>query len=119
LLQQPNGELQWWTFAGGLANSIVLDHLGGGSRARTDNLRIRFSPTLKLADVESLIDSRIRDEITPVPSEEVITNLKFGECLPPAIAAEVFSARFNDQEAIANIRMEPMRVVIRDQQQSG
>jgi ATP-dependent Lhr-like helicase len=119
LLQQPNGELQWWTFAGGLANSIVLDHLGGGSRARTDNLCIRFSPTLKLADVESLIDSRIRDEITAVPSEEVITNLKFGECLPPAIAAEVFSARFNDQEAIANIRMEPMRVVISDQQPSG
>jgi ATP-dependent helicase Lhr and Lhr-like helicase len=119
LLQQPNGEVQWWTFAGGLANSIVLDHLGGGTRARTDNLRIRFSPTLKLADVESLIDSRIRDEITPAPSEEVITNLKFGECLPPAIAAEVFLARFNDQEAITNIRIEPMRVVISDQQQSG
>ncbi len=119
LLQQPNGEVQWWTFAGGLANSIVLDHLGGGTRARTDNLRIRFSPTLKLADVESLIASRIRDEITPVPSEGAIKNLKFGECLPPAIAAEVFSARFNDQEAIANIRMEPMRVVISDQQHSS
>jgi ATP-dependent Lhr-like helicase len=119
LLQQPNGEVQWWTFAGGLANSIVLDHLGGGTRARTDNLRIRFSPTLKLADVESLIDSRIRDEITPMPSEEAITNLKFGECVQPAIATEVFSARFNDQEAIANIRMEPMRVVISDQQHSS
>jgi len=114
LLQQPSGEVQWWTFAGGLANSIVLDHLGGGSRARTDNLCVRFSSTLKLADVELLIASRIRDEITPVSSEEAITNLKFGECLPPAIAAEVFSARFNDHEAIANIRMEPMRVVISD-----
>jgi ATP-dependent Lhr-like helicase len=114
LLQQPNGEVQWWTFAGGLANSIVMDHLGGGSRARTDNLCIRFSSTLKLADVELLVASRIRDEITPVSSEEAIANLKFGECLPPAIAAEVFSARFNDPEAIGNIRREAMRVVISD-----
>ena len=67
---------------------------------------------MKLADVETLIASRIRDEIIPVPSEEAISNLKFGECLPPPIAGEVFAARFNDPEAIANIRREPMRVVV-------
>ncbi len=112
LVQQANGEVQWWTFAGGLANSIVMDHLGGGSKAKTDNLCLRFSSTLKLADVEALIASRIRDEIIPVPSQEAIDNLKFGECLPPPIAGEVFFARFNDPEAIANIRREPMRVVV-------
>ena len=112
LVQQANGEVQWWTFAGGLANSIVMDHLGGGSKAKTDNLCLRFSSTLKLADVETLIASRIRDEIIPVPSEEAIGNLKFGECLPPPIAGEVFAARFNDPEAIANIRREPMRIVV-------
>jgi hypothetical protein len=47
-----------------------------------------------------------------VPSEEAISNLKFGECLPPSIAGEVFAARFNDPEAIANVRSEKMRVVI-------
>lgn len=112
LVQQANGEIQWWTFAGGLANSIVMDHLGGGSKAKTDNLCLRFSSTLKLADVESLIASRIRDEIIPVPSKEAINNLKFGECLPPPIAGEVFAARFNDPEAITNIRREQMRVVV-------
>ncbi len=96
LLQQPNGEVQWWTFAGGLANSIVMDHLGGGSKAKTDNLCIRFSSMLKLADVESLIASRIRDEISSVPNEEAISHLKFGECLPPTIAGEVFSAPESD-----------------------
>lgn len=115
LVQQANGEVQWWTFAGGLANSIVMDHLGGGSKAKTDNLCLRFSSTLKLADVESLIASRIRDEIIPVPSQDAIDNLKFGECLPQPIAGEVFSARFNDPEAIANIRREPMRVVVAGQ----
>jgi len=112
LVQQPNGEVQWWTFAGGLANSIVMDHLGGGSKAKTDNLCLRFSSTLKLADVETLIASRIRDEIIPVPSEEAISNLKFGECLPPSIAGVVFSARFSAPEAIDTIRREPMRVVV-------
>ena len=68
--------------------------------------------TLKLADVESLIALRIGEEITPVPGEEAISNLKFGECLPPSIACEVFSARFNDAEAIETIRRESMRVAI-------
>ena len=40
--------------------------------------------------MESLIAARLRDEITPVPSEEAIENLKFGECLPPLIVGEVF-----------------------------
>lgn len=112
LVQQPNGEVQWWTFAGGLANSLVTDHLGGGSKGKADNLCLRFPSTLKLADVELLIASRIQAEIMPVPSEEAISNLKFGECLPPPIAGEVFAARFNDPEAIASIRREPMRVVV-------
>jgi ATP-dependent helicase Lhr and Lhr-like helicase len=112
LVQQANGEVQWWTFAGGLANSIVTDHLGGASKAKTDNLCLRFAPALKLADVESLIASKMQEQITPEPSEEAIANLKFGECLPPAIAGQVFAARFNDVKAIANIRGEPMRVVV-------
>jgi ATP-dependent Lhr-like helicase len=112
LLQRGNGEVQWWTFAGGLANSILMDQLTGGSRAKADNLCVRFSPTWKLPDVESLIATRMHDPITPSPSEEAIGNLKFGECLPPRIADEVFTARFNDPEAIANVRREPMRVVI-------
>jgi ATP-dependent Lhr-like helicase len=112
LVQQRNGEVQWWTFAGGLANTLVMDHLGGGKKARTDNLCIRFPSTLTLTDVETLIASRIREEIVPVPSEDAISNLKFGECLPPSIANEVFAARFDDPEAIGNIRREPMKVVI-------
>ena len=100
LVQQANGEVQWWTFAGGLANSLLKDHLGAGSKTKIDNLCIRFGATLKLTDVESLIASRIRDEIIPVPSEEAIGNLKFGECLPPAIAGEVFSARSSAPEGL-------------------
>jgi ATP-dependent Lhr-like helicase len=114
LVRQPNGEVQWWTFSGGLANSLLTDHLGATSTAKTDNLCLRFSSTLKLEDVESLIVSRIREEITAMPNEEAIGDLKFGECLPPSIAGEVFAARSNAPEAIAAIRQEPMRVVVLD-----
>jgi ATP-dependent helicase Lhr and Lhr-like helicase len=110
-VQQANGEVQWWTFAGGLANSIVADHLDGASKAKTDNLCLRFSSALKLADVKSLIASKMQEQLAPEPSEEAIANLKFGECLPAAIAREVFSARFDDPDAIMNIRAELMRVV--------
>jgi ATP-dependent Lhr-like helicase len=112
LVQQANGEVQWWTFAGGLANSIVTDHLGGAVTAKPDNLCLRFSSALKLADVEALIDSKMREQIASDPSEEAIANLKFGECLPPAIADQVFVARFNDAKAIATICAEPMRVLV-------
>jgi hypothetical protein len=54
----------------------------------------------------------MHDPITPSPSEEAIGNLKFGECLPPSIADEVFTARFNDPKAILNVCREPLRVVI-------
>lgn len=118
LVQQPRGEVQWWTFAGGLANMLVMDHLGGGSTVKSDNLCIQFPSTWKLADVESHIHSCLRNEqeerpaIASTPSQEAMDNLKFGECLPPAMIADVFAARFNDPEAIANIRREPMRVVV-------
>lgn len=112
LVQRANGEVQWWTFVGGLANSPVGDHLGNSSKAKADNLAIRFSGTVKLTDVESLIASRMKPQVRPAPNQEVLSNLKFGECLPPSLAAEVFAARFTDPEAIANLCREPMRVIV-------
>ena len=112
LLQQPTGEVQWWTFAGGLANAIMVDHLCNGSNAKTDNHSIRFTSSLKMAEVESLIASKIHEPIVPRPNDDAIKNLKFGECLPPSIADVVFASRFNDTDAIANIGRESMRVVI-------
>jgi ATP-dependent Lhr-like helicase len=112
LLQRSGGEIQWWTFAGGLANTLLLDHLGIGPGGRRDNLCIRFPSNLSLAEVETLIASRMREEIIPVPRKDAIDNLKFGECLPATIAAEVFTSRFHDPEAIESLRREPVRVTI-------
>ena len=112
LVQHPSGEVHWWTFGGGIANTLLSHHLVPGQNAKVDNLRIRFPASLKLADVESLVGSRLAEEINPTPDEAAIENLKFSECLPRQVAAEVFVARFNDPDALATIRMEPRRVVI-------
>lgn len=68
--------------------------------------------TVKLSDLETLISARMLDEIVSTPSDDSMENLKFGECLPPEIASEVFAARFTDPEAIAAIRRESLRVVV-------
>jgi ATP-dependent Lhr-like helicase len=112
LVQKPSGEVHWWTFGGGVANTLCLQHLVPGQNARADNMCLRFPTSMKLAEAETLIDTRLTEEIRPTPDEAAIENLKFSECLPSHVAGEVFSARFNDPKAIATIRKEPRRVVV-------
>jgi ATP-dependent Lhr-like helicase len=112
LLQMPSGEVHWWTFGGGVANTLLSHHLVPGQNAKADNLCFRFPTSMKLADVEALIDARLTVETRTTPDEAAIENLKFSECLPSNVAEEVFAARFNDPEAMATIRREPRRVII-------
>jgi ATP-dependent Lhr-like helicase len=112
LLQQPSGEVQWWTFGGGVANTLLSGHLVPGQNAKVDNLCFRFPTSMKLAEAEALIDTRLAEEIRLTPDEAAVENLKFSECLPSRVAGEVFAARFNDPEAISTIRKEPTRVVV-------
>jgi ATP-dependent Lhr-like helicase len=112
LVQHPSGEVHWWTFGGGVANTLLSQHLVPGQNAKVDNLCIRFPPSLKLADADALVGSRLTEEIRPTPDEAAIENLKFSECLPSPVAGDVFVARFNDPDALATINKEPRRVVI-------
>jgi ATP-dependent Lhr-like helicase len=112
LLQMPSGEVHWWTFGGGVANTLLSHHLVPGQNAKADNLCFRFPASMKLAEVETLIGARLTEEVRPTPEEAAIENLKFSECLPSQVAREVFAARFNDPEAIETIRKEPQRVVL-------
>jgi ATP-dependent helicase Lhr and Lhr-like helicase len=113
IVLHPNGEVRWWTFGGGVVNTLLADHLRPKADLRVDNLSLRFSASLKLSDAEELIGALSADSIEPVPAEDAIEGLKFSECLPPHIAAEVFCARFNDPEAVRKIVGEPRRVVVK------
>jgi ATP-dependent helicase Lhr and Lhr-like helicase len=112
IVRRPNGEVRWWTFGGGIANTLLTDHLRHKAEVRVDNLSIRFTTSMKLNEVEELIGALLAERIEPVPAEDAIEGMKFSECLPPHIAAEVFCARFNDAEAVRKIVREPRRVVV-------
>jgi ATP-dependent helicase Lhr and Lhr-like helicase len=112
LLQLPSGDVRWWTFAGGLANSLIADHVGQTPRAKSDNLSVHFPPSLTMDEAARLLALRMKERITPRVSEDSMRQLKFGECLPLEVAAEVFSARFSDPDAIAHVLGEPIKHVV-------
>lgn len=118
IVRHPSGAVRWWTFGGGVANTLLADHLRTKAEVRVDNLSLRFISSMTLNEVEQLIGSLSADGIEAVPAEDAIEGMKFSECLPPHVAAEVFCARFNDAEALRTILAEPKRVVV-EQSRTG
>lgn len=112
VVRHPSGEIHWWTFGGGAVNALLKEHLQAPTGIRSDNLAIRFPATCTMEDIEGQIAELSAEAVVPVPNVDAIDNLKFGECLPPPIAAEVFCARFNAPEAIRRILHEQRRVFI-------
>jgi ATP-dependent Lhr-like helicase len=114
IVRHPNGEIRWWTFAGGVANTLLADHVRSRCDAKVDNLALRFPSTTNLSDVEALVRSLSATDIRPVPQPEALDNLKFSECLPPDLAAAVFASRFNDTAAISDVLSKAVRVLTQD-----
>ncbi len=111
LVLQPNGQIRWWTFAGGIANSLLADTLKLHGDVKADNLCLHFPNASSLEEVSELIDALQPDDIAPVPNPEAIENLKFSECLSPEIARLVFVARFDDRPGIKQAIREHRRVI--------
>ena len=55
LVQQPNGQIRWWTFAGGIANSLLANALKPHCDVRSDNLSLVFASAGNTESVGSLI----------------------------------------------------------------
>ena len=115
LLRKTNGSIQWWTFAGGVANTLLADALKSTCDVNGDNFCLRFSAPSSEEVIGEAIDRLSPTTIAAVPSTEAMENLKFSECLSPEIAAGVFSARFNDQPAVKQALGEPRRIVLEDE----
>ena len=111
IVQQPNGELLWFTFAGGIANKLLADNLQPGSRPVADNLSIRFRTPCDADELDQQIAALHGEDIRVVPNDDAIEQLKFSECLPPKLALDVYAARFNAPEAIRGVINEPRRMV--------
>jgi ATP-dependent Lhr-like helicase len=121
IVRHANGELRWWTFAGGVANTLLAAHLrtniGADAdnlaiRADADNLAIRVRGSVSLDRIEESLRMADPAAMRPDPDADAIENLKFSEALPAVLAAEVFCVRFADSPAISGVLAEPRRAVI-------
>ena len=111
LVQLPNGQVRWWTFAGGVANRLLADSLKVHCDVKSDNLSLSFPAASSLEAVIEYIDGIQQETIRPIPNTDAMENLKFSECLSPEIAAEVFVSRFDDRVGVQNSLGERRRVV--------
>ena len=112
LVREPNGEIRWWTFAGGIANHLLGDELKRHFDTNVGNLSIRLPSTVTLEAIAEAIDQIEPETLRAIPSVEAIENLKFSECLPPEIAALVFVSRFDDKRAVEQLLSEPTRIIV-------
>ena len=103
--------MRWWTFAGGVANTILAHQLKRFGEAKADNVSITIEGDPPIDEVREHLGSLSAHEVSAVPDPKAIENLKFSEALPRALAEQVYLARFNDEEAIHNVLAEPLRVV--------
>jgi ATP-dependent Lhr-like helicase len=111
LVQQPNGQIRWWTFAGGIANTLLADTLKSHCDVKSDNLSLTFPTASSVDTVVELIDGLQPSDVRPIPNSEAMENLKFSECLSPEIAAEVFTTRFDDRAGGTQAIAEQRRVI--------
>ena len=113
LVFQPDGQVRWWTFAGGIANGVLADALKPDCDAVADNLSLTFSTGLSVDVVEEAIGRLQPDAIQPIPRAEVMEELKFSECLPSHLATRVFLSRFGDRAGLGQLLREERRIVFR------
>ena len=118
LLHHSDAELRWWTFAGGVANTIFGHQLKRYGDTQSDNLSIRIEGNPSPEEVREYLGSLRPEGIIPVPDTDAIENLKFSEALPRALADEVFCSRFDNPTAIRMLLAEPIRIVTDPQQGS-
>jgi ATP-dependent Lhr-like helicase len=111
LVRHSDGELRWWTFAGGVANTILSHQLRGHGEVEPDSVSIKLEGTASIEDLQSEIQAFEPGAIAPLPDRKAIENLKFSETLPRALADEVYCSRFHDPEAIRNVLAESLCVV--------
>jgi ATP-dependent Lhr-like helicase len=111
LVRHADGEVRWWTFAGGVGNTILSHQFERSGETESDNVSIRLDGNPSIEELEARIQSLGPDQVVPVPDRNATEKLKFSEVLPRALADEVFRSRFHDQQVIRKVLAEPMRVI--------
>jgi ATP-dependent Lhr-like helicase len=113
VVQDSQGRVRWWTFAGLAANAALVAALGAHGSARPENFAIAFNA----GDARAIV-GRIRciDPLSPSPppfvdEDAVERSLKFAECLPPDLAHAILRARMTDLDGARRILEMPVKTV--------
>lgn len=120
IAESDNGQLRWWTHAGARANAVLAEALTAvdptlvDSADRFDNRYLRLRGDASAATVQATMRAACTDfgadlagVVVPV-SEEAVKQLKFGELLPPAMAAATLAARGSDHSSAALVAARPV-----------
>jgi ATP-dependent Lhr-like helicase len=117
VLLASGGEVAWWTFAGGRSNAALAHRLARDLdlRVTADNFAVRFPPQPDLEPVEAAV-RQLRGtnpaSIEPPVNEAALDGLKFAECLPADLAADVVRARLADLPGVAEATNRPTRTMV-------
>ena len=114
LVRSSNDRLLWWTFAGLFANSAIAEAIRDRNVrvGKVDNFVIALDADAPrerldtaLEEVRALDGTRLR---TPV-SDRAVSELKFSECLPSALARKVLSERMTDTSGVQATLQRPFQ----------
>ena len=113
VVRGSDGEPRWWTFAGLRANAalaVVLGDLVATPQVR-DNLALPLRAGVDGEAVRRRLDEvGVVDVPGPVPPQ-ALTDLKFGACLPGALATRMIEVRSRDARALGAVGSERLRDV--------
>jgi ATP-dependent Lhr-like helicase len=107
IVLEPDGRSRWWTFAGTRANTWLAALTGSVRRevSAYDGLSIALDPGTDASAVHEVLDDSSFPDITMAGwiSDEAIRNLKFSDCVPPALAELEVAERLRDDRSVMSV----------------
>lgn len=112
----PQGEAEWWTFAGHRANAMLAAGLSQATRSSQthESFTLTFARGVLLTDAEqAILDLRSREvsELLPTVDERAVKGLKFSDCLPDEVTLHLLQMRMRDTHGAKHVIAEPTRFV--------
>ena len=111
LVRDSDGTLQWWSFAGMRANTMLALALGDYADASTvkDNLALPIASGVTAEQIASRLREVVAAHIQVPVEDEVLDALKFAECMPRQLAVRMLSERASAAPAVVRVANEPLR----------
>ncbi len=123
-LLADDGKLQWFNFAGTLANLALSNALQKtlGDSVKGDAMALTFNLTTdapKVLEAIETLRNTAPELIVPLIDEQAISGLKFSDCLSPELAQTLLAARFADPAAVQICLNEPATIFVEPKKQQS